>query len=128
MELSMLDDHQIRIEIIYNDGYENNLCNWEISLIDDKGRESRTKRTNTYFCVAKIRSKVLIFPSFLKKDYLMAQKDLYLPNDVLTLKCKCEMDSGIVSSRIEECKQYFSSSAQSISVSMDSIDYSKEKR
>ncbi|GFY74783.1 MATH domain-containing protein [Trichonephila inaurata madagascariensis] len=124
MELCMNDDHQIQIQIIYDEVCENNMSDWEISVIDDKDRKSRTKR-DKYFFIAKKRA--WIFPSFLSKDYLVAEKDLYLPNDVLTLKFNWEIDSGIVSSRIEECKQHLSSSAQSISVSMDSIDYSTKK-
>ncbi|GBM17869.1 hypothetical protein AVEN_260191-1 [Araneus ventricosus] len=37
---------------------------------------------------------------------LMSNKTLYLPNDVLYLRCECQVDFGVVSNRIENYKQF----------------------
>ncbi|GFT46221.1 MATH domain-containing protein [Nephila pilipes] len=126
MILSLVYDDEIRIEITQERGCETNMSDCEISLVDGAGRVVRTKR-DKYFFVSKQRDKAWIFPSFLKKNYLTTKKGLYLPNDELTLKCVWKIDSGIVSHKIEEFKQYLSSNIQSIAVHMNSFDYSKEK-
>lgn len=126
MEFSLINEDEIQIQITHDDGCENNMSGCEISVIDDKGKVAHTKR-DKYFFASKKRGKAWIFPLFLRKSNLMAEKGLYLPNDVLTLKCDWEFDSGIVSHQIEECRQHLSSSEQSIFISMDLFDFNKEK-
>ncbi|GFY57133.1 TD and POZ domain-containing protein 3 [Trichonephila inaurata madagascariensis] len=46
----------------------------------------------------------LVYPSFISVEELIHNKD-YLPNDVLTLHCKCSFTAGIVSEEIEKICQ-----------------------
>ncbi|GBM17871.1 Speckle-type POZ protein B [Araneus ventricosus] len=44
--------------------------------------------------------------ALIKISKLMSNKTLYLPNDVLYLRCECHIDFGVVSNRIENYEQF----------------------
>ncbi|CAL1284056.1 unnamed protein product [Larinioides sclopetarius] len=47
--------------------------------------------------------------ALIKRSKLMSNKSFYLPNDVLFLRCECEIDFGVISHRIENYRQFSSS-------------------
>ncbi|GFQ64394.1 TD and POZ domain-containing protein 3 [Trichonephila clavata] len=46
-----------------------------------------------------------LYPSFISREMLMKDEELYLPEDVLTLHCECSFTTGIVSEEIEKICQ-----------------------
>ncbi|GBN55971.1 hypothetical protein AVEN_117716-1 [Araneus ventricosus] len=78
----------------------------EITVVDVNGEiiASKLEGVRTHF-----RSKILNFWNLISKSKLISNKNLFLPNNTLLLRCSLEVCTGVISSEIENCTPNVSS-------------------
>ncbi|GFT51106.1 speckle-type POZ protein [Nephila pilipes] len=98
--LTSSDDFlQITIENCNSTDNEVVILKCEISVLDSNGIARHSKMEEHAFLVC---PEDWGFPPFIKKGKLTRNSEIYLPNDVLTLRCNFALSSGIESELIEE--------------------------
>ncbi|CAL1279456.1 unnamed protein product [Larinioides sclopetarius] len=82
-----------------NEDGEGQFIKCDISVLDSEGYSRYSKKEEHLLLP---REKEWEFPLFIKKSKLTRDPEIYLPNDMLTLRCAFHISVGIESERIEE--------------------------
>ncbi|GFT01640.1 TD and POZ domain-containing protein 3 [Nephila pilipes] len=70
-------------------------------------------------------AKTVLFSLCISKEILMENKNLYLPNDILTLQCECAYTTGIAWEGIETISYGYLASVQEVKIASNYLEYEK---
>ncbi|GIX99915.1 TD and POZ domain-containing protein 4 [Caerostris extrusa] len=73
----------------------------QLSLLDNAGDKTECVKGEVWFNAPENLHRQLSLMSQVTRNRLMAAKDVYLPNDVLSVMCECTFSTGVVLEEIE---------------------------
>ncbi|GIX99912.1 hypothetical protein CEXT_107841 [Caerostris extrusa] len=73
----------------------------QLSLLDNAGGKTECVKGEIWFNAPENLHTQLSLMSQVTRNRLMAAKDIYLPNDVLSVLCDCTFSTGVVLEEIE---------------------------
>ncbi|GIY03992.1 TD and POZ domain-containing protein 3 [Caerostris extrusa] len=79
-----------------------NMSTIQLSLLDNSGGKTECVKGEVWFNVPEKLHRQFTFQT--TRNRLMAAKDVYLPNDVLSVLCECTFSTGVVVQEIEEAR------------------------
>ncbi|GIZ04802.1 hypothetical protein CEXT_72001 [Caerostris extrusa] len=79
-----------------------NMSTIQLSLLDNAGGKTERVKGEVWFNVPEKLHRQLTFQT--TRNRLMDAKDVYLPNDVLSVLCECTFSTGVVVQEIEAAR------------------------
>ncbi|GFV55405.1 speckle-type POZ protein [Trichonephila clavipes] len=127
LSIHSTNDHFL-LEISQGRARKRNLTVCEISIIDSNGKVLDTKRGDYMF--EPNGTTAWQFPPLIPAAIWRANANVYVPNDVLSLRCECIISVGVTSNKLEDYRKFsFPSTSSPLSVSLihdtDSLGFNK---
>ncbi|XP_055954039.1 speckle-type POZ protein-like [Argiope bruennichi] len=95
-----LCDRRVKIEICQTDSKRPSYVVLNVQVLSVYGKALEIAEAEHFF-EKKDGLQVWTFPPFITKEKLIAKQSIYLPGDVLTLKCNCVLSVGVKSEEIK---------------------------